>query len=210
MQNATIAPMQKKKYGWGHVILAAVGTWGTVVAYDKCSPKLFATTAPVPTAPSTPAPTMETCCAKFGGTKRGAQRTYFVGDYIDAKCGVPVVQHSSMACESLPAAGTFKIYQAQPLQAGRGTEAQAHAQTKQLTAAEVQNLFTKQNGICTKKGPAGYKVAPIDCENNLVCRGTDGALTCTGCRKLANGCIDYEGSMAYNQLSNVVIETADK
>ncbi len=127
----------------------------------------------------------------------------FVGMYRDSACKRPVIQALHMACApvSLPASGAeakVSIFERFRGQRGLGQELLLSVRAP---VTPQDKLFLLREGACrpqddkTKRLPAG-------CSNGgLVCRTASGALACDSCRKLANGCADYEGVMAYLEVS---------
>ena len=123
--------------------------------------------------------------------------------YRDTACKRPVIQAEHRACTpvSLPAIGAdakVSIFERFRGQRGLGQELLLSVRAP---VTPQDKLYLLREGACTPQD-GGPKRLPVGCSNGgLVCRAATGALACGSCAKLANGCDDREGVMAYLEVT---------
>ncbi len=130
----------------------------------------------------------------------------FEGVYSDPQCTEPVAQILVPACAAVPALGQTSLTYADEVGLRKAGE-----QANVTLAAEVapqSPRFRKAGKTCVKANETATEVAPTGCAGQRVCSDEHGALTCTACRMLANGCADYEETRLYAAITDPGIKGA--
>lgn len=126
----------------------------------------------------------------------------FEGVYRDATCLEPIAQTVTPTCGSVPAPAPASVTYVDTVGGRKAGEA-AQVTLKELVGPETPK-FRKAGTACVKANEAAVAVTPAACGGQKVCRDANGALACTGCRTLANGCPDYEETRTYASIEDPV------
>lgn len=120
----------------------------------------------------------------------------FQGVYRDERCTVPVAQIAVPACAQVPQVGEATVTFAE----GVGARKAGESSTVTLTEVVAPNAarFRKAGARdCVRLDESAVDLTPAACAGQQVCRDDLGGLSCSACRKLENGCPDYEETRMY-------------
>jgi hypothetical protein len=130
------------------------------------------------------------------GCQAGAAPAWtFEGIYRDPACTVPIAQAVPTACTPIPALGPATLTYVDDVLARKAGEVASVTMAEQITPETAR--FSKAGTKCVRANEGGVDVTPAGCSGSRVCRDSTGALSCTSCRTLANGCSDYEDTRMY-------------
>jgi hypothetical protein len=126
----------------------------------------------------------------------------FQGVYRDNACTDPLVQMAPPACGTVPALGSASVTYAFEVGGRKAGQAATITLTEQI--APEATRYEKVGTKCVPANEAAVHVTPAGCAGARVCRDDKGALACTGCRTLANGCPDFEETRLYAAVDDPV------
>jgi hypothetical protein len=145
--------------------------------------------------------------SQCAGCQLTAQQAWtFQGVYRDEKCTDPLVQQAPPACAAVPALGSASVTYVEEVGGRKAGEVATVELTEQIppTAARFRKSGTK----CVRADESAVDLTPLGCAGLKVCRDTSGALSCTNCRTLTNGCPDFEETRIYAAVNDPSIKKA--
>jgi hypothetical protein len=141
------------------------------------------------------------------GCQLATQQTWvFQGIYRDEACTDPLAQTVPGACAVVPALGATSLTYAEEVGVRKAGEAANVTLVEQVppTAPRYRKSGTK----CVRADESATSLTPMSCAGQKVCRDTSGALACTGCRTLSNGCPDFEETRLYATINDPSLKGA--
>lgn len=157
--------------------------------------------APTQTASAAPLTDFSQC---VGCQLIGQQNWTFQGIFRDDACTDPVVQQAPSACAPVPALGSASVTYVEEVGGRKAGESATVELTEQIapTAARYRKSGTK----CVRADESAVDLTPMGCAGQKVCRDASGALACTNCRTLQNGCPDFEETRIYAAVNDPAIK----
>jgi hypothetical protein len=150
---------------------------------------------------ATPADAGAVDLTQCGGCQLAPQAGWtFEGIYRDDKCTEPLAQAVTAACSVVAALGSTSITYVDEIQARKAGSTATVTLVEAI--APVAARFRKAGATCVRANEAATDVTPAGCIGSRVCRDGAGALTCTGCRTLANGCPDFQETRTYASIND--------
>ncbi|HVH46245.1 MAG TPA: hypothetical protein VM925_28080 [Labilithrix sp.] len=124
----------------------------------------------------------------------------FQGTFRDDACTEPLAQTAPTACAVVPAIGDTSLTYAEEIGARKAGEVANVKLTEQVAPTAAR--FRKSGTKCVRADESAVDLTPAGCAGQKVCRDANGALACTGCRTLSNGCPDYEETRMYATIND--------
>lgn len=168
-----------------------------------CSNKGGGTTtdAGIVTTTTTATATATVDLAQCTGCQLAAQAAWsFQGIYADAACTAALAQTAPSVCAAVPALGDTTLTFSEDVGGRKAGETATVTLVEQIAPAAAR--YRKSGTKCVRADESAVNLTPAGCAGQKVCRDASGALACTGCRNLANGCPDYEETRMYAKFND--------
>ncbi len=145
--------------------------------------------------------------SQCAGCQLTAQQSWtFVGIFRDDACTDPLVQQAPPACAAVPAVGSASVTYVEEVGGRKAGEVATVTLTEQIAPTAAR--FRKSGAKCVRADESAVDLTPMGCAGQKVCRDATGALACTNCRTLSNGCPDFEETRIYASVNDPAIKKA--
>ena len=141
-----------------------------------------------------------------GCQQAGAPTWSFQGIFRDEGCTDPLAEAAPTACAAVPALGQTNLTYGEEVGARKANEAANVTLTEQI--APTTPRYRKSGNKCVRADESAVNLTPMGCAGQKVCRDATGALACTGCRTLSNGCPDLEETRMYAAVNDPSLKGA--
>lgn len=173
----------------------------TVVVFAGCSNKSpTGVDAGIVTTTTAPAATTVDLAQCTGCQLTGQPAWAFQGIFNNDTCTEPLAQTVSSVCAAVPAIGDTTLTFSEDVGARKAGETTTVTISEQVAPAAAR--YRKSGTKCVRADESAVNLTPTGCAGQKVCRDASGALACSACRNLANGCPDYEETRMYAKFTD--------